>query len=188
MFTQPKLTFTLDEYLEQERGTDVRSEYWNGNSFPVEASTFRHSRIVTNVAGYLNSQTGGYDCYVAVQGVRVYIPKTTRMVYPDVLAVCGPREYLDDYKDTLLNPTLVIEVLSPSTRNYDLGDKFRSYKTIPSLQTYVMIEQDEYEVVVRDKHSPSSWTDQEINGLEAVAKLASLHMEIPLRAIYARLE
>src|SRR5437868_8492820 len=141
MSSQPKTLLTPEEYLAIERKAEYRSEYLNGEMFAMTGASRKHNLIALNIAGELRQQLKSKPCEAYVNDMRVRIPATDLYTYPDVTVVCGDPEFEDAFIDTLLNPTLLIEVLSESTESYDRGKKFGYYRTIQSLAEYLLVAQ-----------------------------------------------
>jgi len=140
MATQPRPSLTPDEYLALEREAEHKSEYMDGEAVAMAGASFNHNLIVANVVGALWGRLRGTPCAVVSSDLKV--KATSRLYYPDVTVVCGEPRFLDKAQDVLLNPTLIVEVLSESTKNFDRGEKFMRYRTIDSLRDYVLIAQD----------------------------------------------
>ena len=130
---------TPEEYLRIERAAEFKSEYLGGKMFAMAGGNDPHSTISVNVTTELTLQLRGTSCQTFNSDMRLHIPATGLYTYADAVAVCGPPELVDG--DNLLNPVLMVEVLSPSTQNYDRGDKFVSYRSIQSLREYLIIAQ-----------------------------------------------
>lgn len=152
-----KVQRTEAEYLAFERASDERHEYADGEIFAMLGGTVAHGRIAARTIGELHMSLRGRKCSIQSSDVRVYIPATQRYVYPDVSVVCGGIEYKDDAKDTLLNPKVIVEVLSPSSEAYDRGDKFAQYRSIPSVTHYVLASQDKPLLEVFTRQADGSW-------------------------------
>lgn len=179
--------YSPEEYLALERQADRKSEYFNGFMFAMAGASREHNLIAGNVFGELRAQFKGRPCETYQSDMRVKVSETGLYTYPDVVAVCGERRFEDVSVDTLLNPTLIIEVLSESTETYDRGDKFAHYLRLESLQEYVMIAQDKARVehYVREG---DHWRYTDRRDLESVLELASIGCRVPLREIYDRVE
>src|ERR1044072_9754283 len=134
MASHPKNYFTPEEYLEMERKADCKNEYFNGEIFAMGGASPRHVLIVTNVVSELRTQLKNRPCTVYSTDLRVRVSATGLYTYPDVIVVCGEPRFADDHRDTLLNPTLIVEVLSNSTKDYDRGDKFEQYRALESFR------------------------------------------------------
>ena len=137
MSVRTKPFITPEEYLERERAAEFKSEYYNGEIFAMSGGSRNHVLIAGNCQMALRSALKDKGCLVFQSDLRVHIPSNDLYTYPDVVVVCGEEQYLDNQKDTLVNPVLVVEVLSPSTESYDRGQKFEFYRSIASLQEYV---------------------------------------------------
>ncbi len=139
-----QLKVTEQEYLELERKAFEKSEYYRGEVFAMAGATKEHNKIVASIIGTIYQHLKGKGCSFFPGDLRVHHLQNTLYTYPDAIVVCGKEEYLDEKFDTLLNPTVLFEVLSASTEDYDRGTKFKLYRSIPSLQNYVMVSSTEY--------------------------------------------
>src|SRR5262245_26620705 len=137
--TAEKRRMTREEYLEFERASEEKHEFFDGEVFAMAGARRRHNQIVINIGGELRQALRERTCEVYASDMRVRIPETNRYVYPDVTIACGEPRFEDAKEDTLVNPTIVFEVLSDSTEAYDRGDKFALYQTIPSLAEVVLV-------------------------------------------------
>lgn len=162
----------------------VRPHSQNGTSVTA------HSRIATNVAGELRGRLKGHRCAIFNFELRVFIPGTGQHTNPDVSVFCASLEYAiaDDRQETVTNPTLLVEVLSDSTEAYDRGTKFAHYRSIPSFAEYVLVSQKEPLVEVFFKTADGRWELTPVAGLEGVAPLRSLGIELPLAEVYLGVE
>jgi|SRR5450755_223216 Uma2 family endonuclease len=187
MATEAKPFLTPEDYLRIERAAEYKSEYYQGEMFAMAGTTVAHSRIVMNVSAELVTALKGKSCQAFDSNLRVHVPATGLYTYPDVSAVCEKPQLLDKEADTLLNPILIVEVLSKSTQSYDRGDKFKNYRSIPSLREYLLIEQDQILVeqwFIKDGH----WTLAEYNTLDAAITLVSLDIRLALADVYRDIE
>ena len=141
MSTQPRIRLTAEEYLERERKADTKSEYLDGEIYAMSGATRRHNLIAGNIHTDLNNQLRDRDCEVYGSDMRVKVTATSLYAYPDVSAVCGEPSFENDTEDVLLNPNLLIEVLSDSTEAYDRGEKSKHYRQIESLAEYLLVSQ-----------------------------------------------
>ena len=176
---------TPQQYLEWERKAETKSEYVNGQIYAMSDASRRHNIIALNFGAALNAQLQQRPCETYVGDMRVKVNETGKYAYPDVSAACGDIEFEDAEVDTLLNPILIVEVLSPSTENYDRIGKFAHYRRLPSLQEYILIAQDRIQVEQFARQG-EHWLFSEYNSLEAELILNSVHCRIPLRSIYAK--
>ena len=177
---------TPQEYLVLERQRDEKSEYWDGDIFLMSGASRAHNLIVTNVARELSTQLLERPCEVYPSDMRVRLPHTARYVYPDVSVVCGAPQFEDAEVDTLLNPTILVEVLSPSTAAFDRGATFDAYRTIPSLQEYVLIAQDTPRVYVYTRQSDNRWLLSEATQRDQVMQLLSTGCQLALTEVYRK--
>ena len=144
MSAQPKQAYSRQQYLTTERQATERHEYIAGQVYAMAGGTEQHNLIAGNVYASLHSQLRRRKCTVYNSDMRVLIPFVPRYTYPDLSVVCGVAQFEDGTRDTLLNPTLLIEVLSPSTEKHDRGTKFQHYWSLPSVQEYLLIDQHTY--------------------------------------------
>jgi Uma2 family endonuclease len=178
---------TPEEYLSFERKATTKHEYLNGQIMAMSGASFAHNFITLDTATQLNIQLMGGKCQVAASDMRVKVTQTNSYFYPDVVVFCGGPLSEDNNFDTLLNPTVIIEVLSPSTENYDRGEKFEDYKQLDSLQEYLLVSQDQVSVehYIRQE---IEWVRAEYQGLGDVVPLRSIGCELRLQDIYSRTE
>ena len=178
---------TPEEYLAFERKATTKHEYINGQIVAMSGASFAHNFITANIVTYLNIQLMDGECRAVASDMRVKAQQTESYFYPDIVVVCGEPRAEDDTFDILLNPTVVVEVLSRSTEAYDRGEKFEHYRQIGSLKDYILISQDE----VRVEHycrQESGWMQTEFRELEDVLSLFSIGCELRLQDIYRRVE
>lgn len=178
--------YTPAEYLALEREAEIKSEYLDGEIFAMAGASRRHNLISLNIAGELRDRLRDRPCEVYAHDMRLKVRSTGLYTYPDVVTVCGEPEFEDAEVDTLLNPTLVVEVLSKSTENYDRGAKFEHYRTIPSLQAVLLVAQDAVHVVHYARQADGIWLLTETRDLEDRLELPALGCEMPITEIYAR--
>ena len=184
MSSLPKTFLTPEEYLEQERRAEFKHEYVDGEIFAMSGASRRHSLIVTNIVRELGQQLKGKGCEVHSNDLRLRIPPGRAFLYPDVMAICGEVQLADEHNDTVLNPILIIEVLSPSTRNYDQGGKFEMYRKLPSLREYLTISQHEQRIEHHRRIENNRWELLEVDDPSAVLQLQSISCALPLAEIY----
>src|SRR5271157_519972 len=180
-----KIRFTPQEYLALERKSETRNEYYNGEIFAMAGASREHNLIVANLLRDIGNQLEDRPCESYPSHMRVSIEATGLYTYPDVSVVCGEPRFQDREVDTLLNPTVIVEVLSPSTEAYDRGDKFRHYRRIDSLREFVLISQD-WMMVERYTRQGQDWVLSDMTDPDQVLKLESIGCQIPLNRIYAK--
>ncbi|MDE0468457.1 MAG: Uma2 family endonuclease [Candidatus Poribacteria bacterium] len=178
---------TPETYLELERKAITKNEYVNGEIIAMAGASFAHNFITLDTATHLNNQLMDGECQAATGDLRVKVPRTESYFYPDIVVVCGEPQAEDNIFDTLLNPTLIVEVLSASTETYDRDEKFTHYRQIDTLQEYILISQDSVEVVQYCRQEPE-WVATKFRTLEDVMPLISIGCELPLRHIYRRVK
>ena len=178
---------TPEEYLAFERKATTKHEYLNGQIVAMSGASFAHNFLTMNTANQLYNQLIGGECQVATSDMRVKVTQIDSYFYPDVVVVCGEPRAEDETFDTLLNPTVVVEVLSPSTETYDRGEKFEHYQQIASLKEYVLISQDKIRVEHYHRQE-TGWMQTEFRGLEDVLSLLSIGCELRLQDVYRRVE
>ena len=174
---------TPEEYIALERKATLKSEYLSGEIIAMSGASLAHNLITMNTANHLYNQLVEGGCRVFMSDMRVGINAGTSYFYPDIVVVCDKPRFEDDVFDTLLNPQVVIEVLSTSTQNYDRGEKFARYRQLASLREYILISQDQ----VRVEHylrQGEQWLLSEFSRLENVLPCVSIAAELPLNQIY----
>jgi Uma2 family endonuclease len=185
----PKLKMTDAEYLAMERASDTRHEFFYGDVFAMAGASEAYNTITMNAGASLHTQLRKRDCRVYQSDMRLKITSKV-YTYPDVMVVCGEPKFSEDKadtQDTLLNPTLIIEVLSPSTEAYDRGTKFLHYQTLASLQTYVMIAQYNPRVEIYTRQADDQWVYMVRTDLAATIDLASIQCTLTLADIYEKI-
>ena len=181
---------TPEEYITLERkaipdADTVRSEYINGEIINMPGASFPHNLITNNISGELRTRLKGTGCAVFANDMRVSIPTAKSYFYPDIGVVCEEPRFEDDVFDTLLNPIVIVEVLSPSTEAYDRGEKFAHYRQLPSLQEYVLVVQDQ--ILVEHYHrQEKQWIFTDFRKSDEILPLPSIQCELPLLEMYER--
>lgn len=173
-------------YLALEREADTKHEYVAGQIVAMAGASREHNLIVLNIASEVRAQLRGRPCETYPSDMRVRVPSRQLYSYPDVTVVCGEPQFEDSQVDTLLNPTLLVEVLSPSTERYDRGTKFRAYRTIPALRELLFVSQEGPLVERYRRGADGQWLLSEAAGLEAEIALESIGCTLALRDIYER--
>jgi Uma2 family endonuclease len=184
--TRPRLT--PEEYLAIERQAETRSEYLDGEMFAMTGGSLHHNLIVSNLVRELSLQLKKRPCQVYPSDLRVHIPATGLYTYPDVIVVCGEPRLEDQHLDSLLNPTLIVEVLSPTTEAYDRGKKFEHYQTIQTLSEYVLVSQDSFRVEQYLRQDGNRWLLTTTAGLDGRVALPSVQCELALAEIYDKVK
>lgn len=189
MSVAPQKKMTEEEYLALERTAEFKSEFLAGEMYAMTGASRPHTLIVTNAVRELGNQLKGRSCEVYVADMRVRVEHTGLYTYPDIVVVCGEPRLADEHLDTLLNPTVIIEVLSPSTEAYDRGTKFAHYRELPSLREYVLVSQTHAHVerFVRQDGGPE-WTLSAVRGQGGTLTLTSIGCTLPLAELYDRVD
>jgi Uma2 family endonuclease len=176
---------TPGQYLDLERTSEMRHEYLDGLMYAMAGESPDHSTICFNLAVVTGAQIRDRDCRGFSPNMKVRAGIGGLYAYPDLMIICGEPAFHDDETDVLLNPTVIFEVLSPSTEKYDRGEKFVRYRTeIDSLRDYVLVAQDSAHVEHHHRAEDGTWTQSQIDGFDASLILASIECEIPLQEIY----
>ena len=183
MSAVPRTTATPEEYLAAERAAETRSEYIDGEVYAMSGASRQHTTIAFNIAGELRPQLRGRRCEGHLSDRRVGVGSRAYF-YPDVVVVCGDAQYEADQLDTLLNPTLIIEILSPSTAGFDAGEKFDMYRTLDSLQEYLLVAQDRCHIIHYVRRSDNTWLLSETRDMSARLDLPSIGCTLAVAEVY----
>ena len=179
---------TPEEYLEIETEAEYKSEYYDGDVVPMAGGSPNHNQIAGNFYASLNFALRRQPYRVFMTDLRLGIPRQRIYTYPDVMVVAGDLEYAEGRKDTITNPLLIVEVLSKSTKNFDKGEKFEFYRTIPSFKEYILIDQTKIHVEQFAKTIDNKWLLSEYEDENAIVQLTNIDFEIQLVDIYNRVE
>jgi len=172
------------EYLELERKAERKSEYFQGEMFATAGASPRHGVIVLNVGAELRQHLKARPCIIYSSDVRLRVSPSGLYTYPDVMVVCGEPQFAGDQKDTVLNPNLIVEVLSDSTRDYDRGEKFQHYRTLSSLREYLTIAQDAPHIERWTRQPEDHWLLTEFSDLSQSVQLTSVDCDLSLTEVY----
>ena len=183
MSAQRKPLYTPDEYLQFERDAEYKSEYIAGHVFAMSGASYTHNRITLNIGGELRTRLRGGSCHPATGDLRVQVSAMGPYFYPDALVICGDPVFRDRREDTVFNPVVLIEVLSPSTEAYDRGEKFAYYRRIDSLQEYLLVSQTRPRIE-RFTRQGDLWIMQEFSGVSAIVSIPSANCSLPLAEVY----
>jgi Uma2 family endonuclease len=186
MSAEPHRRTRLEDYLAAERQAETKSEYLDGEVFAMAGASRQHNLIVWNLAAALHAQLKGRGCEVYVGDMRLLVSATGLYTYPDLAVACGEPQFEDVGLDTLLNPTLLIEVLSPSTEGYDRGKKAAHYRTLGSLREYALVAQEEVRVEVLTRQENGHWLLSEAGRLDDSIPLGSIGCTLRLADVYER--
>src|SRR5882724_2609793 len=175
-------------YLRLERQAEFRSEFFEGEIFAMAGGTRAHSLIAVNLAGELRNKLTDTDCVAYNTDLKVKVEATGLLTYPDLSVVCGEQRFLDEEADVLLNPSVVIEVLSDSSEAYDRGKKFENYRQIPSLREYLLVSQTEPRIELFTRQANGEWNLKEAVGLDAEIELPLLKITLRLAEVFAKVK
>lgn len=184
MSVGPKPYLSPQDYLALERQAERKSEYLEGEMIAVTGASENHILAVTNLVRELSAQLKQHPCRVYSNDLRIQVSATGLYTYSDVVVACGERRFEDGHADTLPNPTLIIEVLSPTTESYDRGKKFEHYRALESLSEYVLVSQDQPRVEQFLRQDGNHWLFTATAGLDATVTLSSIQCELALTEIY----
>lgn len=182
----PTTLISEKEYLEEERKALNKSEYYQGEVFAMAGATKEHNKIVASIIIAVGQYLKEKKCSLFPSDLRIYNSENTLFTYPDVTIVCGNEEYLDNEYDTLLNPTVLFEVLSPSTESYDRGTKFKLYRSIPSLKNYVLISSTEYAAEVYTRIENDEWRLNTVKGKDKHIYISAVDYNLSLEDVYSQ--
>ena len=185
---QPVKRLTEIEYLDLERSLESKNEFFGGEIFAMSGGTPLHSQIATNLAREFGNKLKGRDCIPYNSDLRLKVEPTGLLTYPDLSVVCGPLQFAPGTDDTVVNPRLIIEVLSDSTEAYDRGKKFENYRQIPSLNEYLLVSQKEPRIEQFVRQETEQWLLREAAGLEVTLALPTLEITISLAEVFAGVE
>ena len=181
--TPPRI-YTPAEYLALEEVAECRHEYRDGEIVPMTGGSLNHNELTGMLYAHLRFALRGSGCRVFASNLRVWTPECNLYTYPDVMVIQGEPVLQEGRTDTVLNPVLVVEVLSKSTRSYDRGDKFVCYRTIPELREYVLVDQYTMHVEQFAKNSEGQWVLTELDGPEAMLTFSAVELQLPLSDLY----
>jgi Uma2 family endonuclease len=188
MSSQRTTLLTPEEYLEIERRAERKSEYFHGEMFAMAGASYAHVVIVGNLSHELKLRLKAGPCGVYSSDLRLRVAPNGLYTYPDVMVICGGPQFADDRKDTVVNPVLIVEVLSESTEAYDRGKKFEQYRALPSLREYLLVAQDAPRIEQYTRQPDDRWLLSETSGGDTSIQLASVDCVLPLAEVYDKIE
>lgn len=181
----PKYNYILPEqYLEMERASLVKHEYYNGEIFAMAGASLPHNYVSHNVYGSLIIFLKGKDCKPFGSDLRIHIPENSLYTYPDISIICDKPETTDAFKDSVINPSVIIEVLSKSTKDYDRGTKFSLYRSIKTLKEYILIDSTSISVEIFTKRQDNSWKLTEFKQLSESFTISTIGLTLLLMDVY----
>ncbi len=179
---------SIAEYLEMENAADEKSEYYQGEVFAMSGASMKHNKIFSKLFGALTSRLKGKPCQPYGSDTRIHIPSNTLFTYPDITIICGKEQTLNNDDLNVLNPTVIIEILSKSTRNYDRGDKFNLYRDITSLREYIMVDSEKVGIEVFRINESNHWELEEYKLKTGTLVIKAVDAQITLEEIYEGIE
>jgi Uma2 family endonuclease len=179
-----KITYSFAEYLELEETAAYKNEYQDGEIVPMTGGTTDHNKIALNFAAYLKFVLKGRKYNIFIGDLKLWIAQYRQATYPDVMLIEGEPIYYETGKTTVTNPRLIVEVLSKSTQNYDQGDKFLYYRSLPEFQEYILISQSRPYVMQYNKTEENKWLLTEYEGENASLSLTSVNFGLSFQEIY----
>ncbi len=188
MSTQKVSKLTPEQYLEIERKAEFKSDYYDGEMFALAGASYIQNKIARNISKSLGIQLKGKNCEEFQSDLKIKKIESNLFTYPDVVVICGEPEFYDEEKDVLTNPTLITEVLSKSTENYDRGFKFELYRRIKSLKDYFLVSQEKVSVEYYTRNHDDSWTLKEYNNIEQKIEIDSIGCILELKEIYFKVK
>ena len=188
MSSVPKSYLTESEYLQQERNASFKSQFYQGEVFAMAGASREHNLVCGNLITILNNQLRDSDCQVYPSDMRVKVSPTRLYTYPDLSLACGDPQFEDDHGDTLVNPRVLVEVLSESTEGYDRGAKFEQYRQLDSLQDYLLIVQDRPHVECFSRQASGNWLLAESSSLSETIRIGSIACDLPLADVYLKVK
>lgn len=177
-----KKKLTIEEYLTFERESSEKHEYYRGEVFLMSGASLQHNIIFSNLFGELTMCLKGKSCRPYGSDMRVCIPQNTLFTYPDISIFCGDISQYED--DNAIGPTVLIEILSPSTKNYDRSEKFKLYREIPTLREYILVESEAIGIEVFRLNTTGHWELEEYKNIDQNLSIPSVSLALPLRDIY----
>jgi Uma2 family endonuclease len=187
MSTQPKTFLTPEQYLEIERKAEFKSEYYQGEMFAMSGASLAHNRLVRQLMREFGNELRNGRCEAVSNDLRVFVPATRLFTYPDVVIFCGEPRLMDAQLDTLLNPTVIVEVLCPSTEAYDRGRKFEHYQSIESLREYVLVASERVRVELYTRQPDGKWLLTSAGQPEESLAIESIGCQLKLADVYDKL-
>jgi Uma2 family endonuclease len=188
MSSLPTARLTTEAFLELERAAEEKHEYWHGEVFAMADGSPAHSLVISNIQIALGMRLAGKRCYVFNSDLQVIVRAGELVTYPDITVLCDKPRYSDDRKDTLSNPTLVVEVLSPSTRKTDLGEKAFLYRQMTSLKEILVVDQTPGVIEHHWKLPNGHWELEVLSDPGAAIKMESLGFDLPVSEVYSNIE
>lgn len=180
--------YTIKEYLAHEEKANRKSEYYNGEIFLMAGSSHSHNLITSNINGELTQSFKQRNCWNYATEMKLFVESYDFYTYPDIMALCGEPDFVAGRDDVITNPSIIMEVLSKSTRSYDMTTKFQFYQALATLQHYVLVKQREVKVIHYQKQVDNVWLMQTLTNLSDVLALSAIDVTITLSDIYNKVQ
>ncbi len=188
MQDQAKKYYTVADYLDSEEHSLHKNEYYQGAVYPMSGASANHHRIVKNLTISLGTYLFSRECELFMNDLKIWVKKRELFTYPDIAVVCGTPQFYPDSDDTITNPMIIVDVLSESTQNYDRGEKFVLYRSLPSFKEYILIDQYEQHVEQFVKNPAGKWILTAYDNWDDILKFSALDFQITLKEIYHKVE
>lgn len=182
------LRYQPEEYLALEEMAEYKSEYVDGEIVPMTGGSINHNRIVRNVLTLFTTTLHSTECEALGSDMRLWLPEYNVFTYPDITVICDDPLFYPGRTDTITNPALIVEVLSPSTEDYDRGTKFQRYRSLLTLHDYILIHQSDAQIEHYQRMKDGGWLLTETKGLEAVLEIPKPEIKLPLAQVYERVD
>ncbi len=179
-----KKYFTIQEYLELEESAEYKSEYYKGEIFAMARASSNHNQIIGNVYSRLHQTINKHNCRVFMSDLRLWIEQKELFTYPDIMIICDKPKFYADRDDTVVNPLIIIEAISKSTEAYDRSKKFLFYRSIPTFQEYILINQYSPNIEQFYIGAENQWLFKDYNSISDILKFSKIDVEIPLNDVY----
>jgi len=179
-----KRKYSIEEYLEMEKEAGQKHEYYQGEIFAMSGAKVQHDIIVVNLISALKQKLKDSPCRPHSSDLRIHIPKNTLFTYPDISIVCGEINTLNNDKWNVLNPAVIVEVLSRSTKNYDRGEKFKLYRDIPTIKEYILVDSENIGIEIYRVNEREHWELEELKKMEDILLIKTVQQSVPLTEIY----
>ncbi len=183
---QLKTAITPEEYLALERKADVKSEYFNGELFVISGASRKHNQISTNLVRILGNELLDEPCNVYASDMKVKIEKFNKYSYPDIVVACEEEKFEDEQEDVLLNPLIIIEILSDSTKACDRGQKFFHYQSIDSFVEYILVSQKSSQIEKFVRQTDNTWNYSVFHNTEDLVHISSIKCDLPIKEVYRK--
>jgi Uma2 family endonuclease len=184
MGAEPILKYTVEEYLSLEEKSLEKNEYYKGEIFAMAGASIQHNQIASNTHIAIGNHLQNRKCQIFQSDLKINVAKNSLISYPDLSIVCGAIETLQNHKDIVTNPSVLIEILSPTTQDYDRGGKFKLYRDIATLQEYILISSTENLVEKYTRQPNVTWLLEEFKTVDAIMAISTIDMQLPLHDIF----